>query len=82
MEIIDRLETGPRGIYSGAIGYFGLSGTCDLSVVIRTIVVTDDTATVGVGGAIVTDSDPEEEFREILLKAEAPLRALGRHMIS
>jgi para-aminobenzoate synthetase len=77
MEIIDRLESAPRGPYSGAIGYFGLNGTCDLSVIIRTIVITDDTATIGVGGAIVTDSDPEEEFREILLKAEAPLRALG-----
>ena len=76
MEIIDRLETAPRGVYSGAIGYFGLSGTCDLSVVIRTIVIDDDTATIGVGGAIVTDSDPEGGVPRDPLKAGAPLQAL------
>src|SRR5690606_655555 len=77
MEIIDTLEDGPRGVYSGAIGYFGASGACDLSVAIRTIVLHDGEARIGSGGAIVTQSDPVEEWRELSLKARAPLQALA-----
>lgn len=77
MEIIDALEGEARGVYSGAIGYFGLGGGCDLSVAIRTAVVDRDSTTVGAGGAIVLDSDPEAEYEEMLLKARAPLRALA-----
>jgi para-aminobenzoate synthetase len=77
MEIIDELEGAARGVYSGAIGWFGLGGACDLSVAIRTIVLDGDTATVGAGGAIVVDSDPEQELAEMLLKARAPIAALG-----
>jgi para-aminobenzoate synthetase len=77
MRIIDELEGAARGVYSGAIGYLGLGGGCDLSVAIRTIVIDDGTATIGAGGAIVMQSDPEDEYEEMLLKAEAPMRALG-----
>jgi para-aminobenzoate synthetase len=77
MRIIDRLEGEARGVYSGAIGYFGLGGGCDLSVAIRTIVLDGGRARIGAGGAIVTQSDPEEEYEEMLLKARAPMRALG-----
>ncbi len=76
MEIVDMLEQEPRGVYSGAVGYFGLGGACDLSVVIRTIVVDGDSTTIGVGGAIVAQSDPQDEYREALLKGEAPMRAI------
>lgn len=75
MEIIDRLENGPRGVYSGAIGWFSLGGASDLSIVIRTIVLTDDSGEFGVGGAIVALSDSEEEFSETVLKAGAMLAA-------
>jgi para-aminobenzoate synthetase len=77
MEIIDELEGKARGVYSGAIGWFGFGGGCDLSVAIRTIVLDGGNATVGAGGAIVVDSDPEQELAEMLLKARAPIAALG-----
>lgn len=76
MRILDELEGEARGPYSGAIGYFGLGGGCDLSVAIRTIVLDGETARIGAGGAIVTMSDPEDEYAEMLLKAAAPSRAL------
>ncbi|MBU3867674.1 aminodeoxychorismate synthase component I [Streptomyces sp. 4503] len=76
MEIIDRLEGAPRGLYSGSIGYFGLAGGADLNIVIRTAVRSGGRWTVGAGGAIVLASDPAEEYQEMLLKAAAPVRAL------
>ncbi|MFE3071603.1 aminodeoxychorismate synthase component I [Streptomyces sp. NPDC059247] len=76
MEIIDRLEEGPRGVYSGALGWFSLSGAADLSIVIRTIVLTTGRAEFGVGGAIVSLSDQEEEFTETVVKARAMVSAL------
>jgi para-aminobenzoate synthetase len=76
MEIIDELEGEARGVYSGAIGYFGLSGGVDLNIVIRTIVIEGEHATLGVGGAIVMQSDAEDEYQEIVLKGRAPMRAI------
>ncbi len=78
MEIIDDIEDEARGVYSGAIGYFGLDGSTDLSIVIRTIVMRPGKTTIGAGGAIVMQSDPVDEFDEILLKAKAPMAALAR----
>jgi para-aminobenzoate synthetase len=75
-EILDELEGAPRGVYSGAIGWFGLGGAADLSVAIRTIVLADGRASIGAGGAIVLQSDPEREHEEMLLKVAAPLRAI------
>jgi para-aminobenzoate synthetase len=77
LEIINDLEDAPRGIYSGAIGYLSLNGAVDLSIVIRTVVVQDTLAEIGVGGAIIHLSEPEEEYQEMLLKAFAPFSAIA-----
>ena len=76
VEILDALEVGARGIYSGILGYLGFDRTADLSIVIRTVVRTGSRVTVGAGGAIVAASQPDEEWREKNLKAAAPLAAL------
>jgi para-aminobenzoate synthetase len=78
MDIIDETERVARGVYSGAIGYFSLDGSVDLSIVIRTIVMRPGATTIGAGGAIVMQSDPEDEFEEILLKARAPMAAIAQ----
>ena len=77
MSILEGLEPTERGIYSGALGWLDFSGSLDLSVVIRTILVKDGRAHVHVGGAIVTDSDPEAEHEETMHKARALLAALA-----
>jgi aminodeoxychorismate synthase component I len=77
MEIIDELEGEARGVYSGAIGYLGLGGACDLSVAIRTIAIDGESTTIGAGGAIVVDSDPQQEYEEMLLKAHAAATAVA-----
>jgi para-aminobenzoate synthetase len=76
MQIIDRLEDGPRGFYSGALGWFGLSGAADLSIVIRTLTATKRDVSFGVGGAIIALSDAEEEFEETVVKSRAMVTAL------
>ncbi|MFC3966131.1 aminodeoxychorismate synthase component I [Nocardia jiangsuensis] len=77
MEIIDELETEPRGVYSGTIGYLDVSGTADLNIVIRTAVRSAGGWRIGAGGAIVLGSDPEAEYLEMVLKAAATYRALA-----
>ena len=78
MEIIDELETTTRNIYTGSIGYLGFDGDMDLNIAIRTIVLKDQKAYFQVGGGIVWDSDPYEEYEESLVKGRALVKALNR----
>jgi para-aminobenzoate synthetase component I len=77
---VDMLAVGepvPRGIYSGAIGRIGFDGTADLSVVIRTVVVSHGTARVAAGAGITIDSDAAAELDEVKTKATPLLEILG-----
>jgi anthranilate/para-aminobenzoate synthase component I len=77
MEILVGLEQGPRGLYSGCFGYISYKGAADLAMNIRTIVFEEGKATIGIGGGITIDSDPQAELFETKLKAKALLTALG-----
>lgn len=76
MEILDSLESCSRGIYSGCIGFFSYNQTFDLNIVIRTIVIHEDEASIGAGGAITALSNPDEEYKEMILKTRAPTNAI------
>lgn len=70
-------ERDERGVYSGAIGWFGAGGRCDFSVVIRTLLLEGNRFEFQVGGGIVAESTPEDEWRETLTKARAIAQVLG-----
>ena len=76
MEIISALEPVTRGPYCGAMGYIGFDGTMDTNILIRTIVMSGDTVWFNVGGGIVADSDPREEYEETRTKGAALMRVL------
>ncbi len=77
MEIIDELEPTRRGPYCGAIGYIAADGSMEFNIAIRTMIVKDGLVHIAVGGGIVADSDPAEEYEETLVKAQAMFAALG-----
>ena len=76
MEIIEEMEPNRRGLYAGAVGYIGFSGNMDTAIAIRTLVVKEQTAYLGVGAGIVADSVPESEFEETMNKGRALLKAV------
>ena len=71
MQIIEELEPGRRGLYTGAIGWFGFNGDFELNVVIRTAYIKDDVAYIQAGAGLVADSIPENEYLESLEKGKA-----------
>ncbi|MCR9128063.1 MAG: anthranilate synthase component I [Alphaproteobacteria bacterium] len=75
MEIIDELEPHRRGVYAGAVGYFGADGDMDVCIALRTAVIKDGRMNVQAGGGVVLDSDPEAERMESVNKARALFRA-------
>ena len=74
-EIITELESAPRGLYTGAIGYFGFNGESQFNIAIRTVVIENDEAHFHVGAGIVADSRPDREWQETLDKAAGILLA-------
>jgi len=78
MEIIAEIETAPRGLYTGAIGYFHADGTSEFSMAIRTVIVEGRRAHFHVGAGIVADSDPAAEFEETNQKAKGILLAASQ----
>ena len=81
MELCSQLEQLKRGVYSGAIGYFLGDGSCDLSVVIRTLIIQDNKFEFQVGGGIVYDSEPEKELKETFDKARGIFQTLKKYNI-
>lgn len=69
MEVLSDTEAGPRGIYTGAIGYFAPDGKCRFNVAIRTLTISGNLGQLGVGGAVVYDSDAQSEYAECGIKA-------------
>jgi para-aminobenzoate synthetase component 1 len=77
MQILRELEPAPRGVYTGTAGWLGFDRSADFAVAIRTGLLADGVFSFGSGGGIVADSDPDAEWRELLLKARAFALALG-----
>ena len=77
MEIIDQFEKKARGIYSGCIGFLSLNQNALLSIAIRTIVIQRNELSIGAGGAILIDSNPQKEYEEMMLKANILLQTVS-----
>ncbi|MGA7343593.1 MAG: chorismate-binding protein, partial [Terracidiphilus sp.] len=77
MQLIAQIEDAPRGVYTGAIGFFSPRRTV-FNVAIRTLELEGQSGAMGAGSGIVIDSDPADEYRECLLKAEFLTRSSAR----
>jgi len=77
MKAIADIEQSNRGIYTGSIGYFSSNGDFDFNIAIRTLNFMSGTVTAQVGGAIIYDSDPVQEYSETLFKGESLFQCLN-----
>jgi anthranilate synthase component 1 len=77
MQIINQFEKSKRGVYAGAVGYFGFDGNSDSCIALRTIVLKDGQAYVQAGAGIVADSIPKSEDQECRNKALAMMDAIA-----
>lgn len=78
LQIINRCEKNKRGVYGGAVGYFGFDGNTDSCIALRTIVLKDGQAYVQAGAGVVADSIPENEHQECVNKAMGMMAAIAR----
>ena len=78
LQIINRCEKNKRGIYAGAVGYFGFDGNTDSCIALRTVVLKDGKAYVQAGAGVVADSVPESEHQECVNKAMGMMAAIAR----
>ena len=74
--VIEELEPDSRSIYTGSLGYFSFHNTLEFNVLIRSFLKKGDEISFSVGGGIVTDSIPEDEYEETLIKSKALTEAL------
>ncbi|MGC8817329.1 MAG: anthranilate synthase component I family protein [Candidatus Hadarchaeum sp.] len=77
MEVIDEIEPDARGVYAGSFGYVSNSGSLDMGIIVRSILINGGKAFVPVGAGIVSQSVPEAEYQETFFKSRAQLLALG-----
>lgn len=82
MQIIEELEPHRRGIYTGSLGYLSFSGDMDFNILIRSILKKNEVLSFGVGGGIVADSSPSDEYQETLVKAQGIFQAIGATIAS
>ena len=78
MQLIYDFEKSKRGVYAGAVGYFGFDGQLDSCIALRSVVLKEGIAYVQAGGGVVADSEPELEYQESVNKAMATFRAIER----
>lgn len=78
MQVISEFEHSKRGVYAGAVGYFGFDGNSDSCIALRTVVLKDGKACVQAGAGVVADSTPEGEYVETVNKAMGMMAAIAR----
>ena len=78
MKIINQLEPVKRGLYTGALGYMSFSGSMDFNVMIRTMFINQKQIAFHVGGGIVADSNPQDEWQETWDKAKSLIDTLEK----